>query len=259
MPDTTSQLRLDSAATLHRRGALGLLGLGGLALGACSSGAQAASCILTPRETRGPFPADGGRDQGGRLNVLEAEGIERSDIRSSFAGLSGVAAGVPLELTIDLIGAAGGCGPLAGWGLYLWQNDAAGKYSLYDLPQANYLRGLQQSGDTGSLTFRTILPGCYGGRAPHVHFEVFSSAQAAISGEPHVLASQFAFPEDVCRAVYAADERYGDSLANLGRWPAVRDFVFGDADEEMLVLQTIALDGDPRTGLTGRARVNVNG
>ena len=257
MAEPRSQVARDREALLDRRAALGLIGLGGAALASCGGGAQAAACIATPRETRGPFAADGGSDAGGRLNVLEAEGIVRSDIRSSFGGMHGTAEGVPLDLTITLLGVAGGCNTMAGWAIYLWQNDAAGAYSLYNLPQANYLRGLQQSGDDGTVHFRTILPGCYGGRAPHVHFEVYSSAQAAISGEPAVLASQFAFPEDRCRAVYAADARYGGSLRNLDRWNNERDFVFRDARGDVRDLQTIALDGEPASGFRGTARVAI--
>ena len=257
MAEARSQFARDRAALFGRRTALGLIGFGGAALASCGSGARAAACIASPSETRGPFAADGGRDAGGRLNVLEMDGVVRSDIRESFAGLEGTADGVPLDLEITLLGVAGGCNTMAGWALYLWQNDAAGDYSLYDLPGANHLRGLQQSGDAGTVRFRTILPGCYGGRAPHLHFEVYSSAQAAISGEPAVLASQFAFPEDACRAVYRTDARYGGSLANLDRWLNERDFVFRDASGEVLELQTIALEGDPAEGFRGTARVGL--
>jgi protocatechuate 3,4-dioxygenase beta subunit len=247
-----------SQLTLDRRAALSLLGLGGAALAGCSSGARAAACIATPAETRGPFAGDGGPDRGGRrINVLEGDEVIRSDIRRGFARMDGSAEGVPLDLTITLLGTAGGCNAMAGWGLYLWHNDAEGKYSLYDLPRTNYLRGLQQSDDTGTLRFKTILPGCYGGRAPHLHFEVYSSAQAAIAGDPAVLASQFALPEDACRAVYASDERYGDSLANLERWPTSRDFVFRDASDEELALETIALEGDATSGFRGTATVAI--
>lgn len=252
MAEPRSQLALD------RRATLGLLGLGGAALASCGSGAKAAAaCLASPSETRGPFAADGGSDASGRLNTLEADGVIRSDIRSSFAGLEGVAQGVPLDLEIELVGVAGGCNRMAGWAVYLWQNDAAGAYSLYDLPRANYLRGLQQSDDSGLVRFRTILPGCYGGRAPHIHFEVYSSAQAAISGEPTVLASQFAFPEDACRAVYAADARYGGSLRNLDRWNNDRDFVFRDGDADVRELQTVALAGGVDR-FTGTARIGIN-
>jgi len=251
MAEPRSQLALD------RRATLGLLGLGGAAL-SCGSGAKAAgACLASPAETRGPFAADGGSDAGGRLNVLESEGVIRSDIRSSFAGLEGTAEGVPLDLAITVVGVAGGCNTMAGWAVYLWQNDAAGAYSLYDLPRANYLRGLQQSDDAGMVRFRTILPGCYGGRAPHLHFEVYSSAQAAISGEPAVLASQFALPEDACRAVYASDPRYGGSLGNLDRWSTERDFVFRDGNADVRALQTIALQGGA-DGFGGTARIAIN-
>ena len=261
MTEAASQLARDLAAARSRRQALGLLGTaaGGAFLAACGSranGQASAQCLVTPTEIRGPFPADGvgGR---GNLNVLDQAGILRSDIRSNFAGLEGTAEGVPLDLEITLLGTAGGCTPLAGWAVYLWQNDARGAYSLYTLPEANYLRGLQQSGDDGTLRFRSILPGCYGGRYPHIHFEVFSSAEAAISGEPGVLVSQFAMPEAECRAVYQADGRYGDSLANLERLPIRRDFVFGDASPEVMALQTIALEGDGASGFLGKATVGL--
>jgi protocatechuate 3,4-dioxygenase beta subunit len=261
MIEAASQFARDLAASRSRRQALGLLGtaIGGTFLAACGSRANGegpAQCLATPAETAGPFPADGTQGRGG-INVLDKDGILRSDIRSSFAGLEGTAEGVPLDLEIALVGTAGGCAPLAGWAVYLWQNDARGEYSLYTLPQANYLRGLQQSGDEGTLRFRTIVPGCYGGRYPHMHFEVFSSAEAAISGEPGLLVSQFALPAAECRAVYAADERYGDSLANLERVPVTRDFVFRDASEELLALQTIALEGDGSAGFRGKATVGV--
>ena len=89
----TSQLERDLAASLDRRRVLGgmALGLGGAALGACSSraGAQAGylSCPATPTETRGPFPADGSNGRPRPINALAMAGIVRRDIRPSFAGM----------------------------------------------------------------------------------------------------------------------------------------------------------------------------
>jgi protocatechuate 3,4-dioxygenase beta subunit len=252
----TSQLARDLTAWRSRREVLVGLAAGGALLtgGSARTQTPTSKCLVTPAETLGPFPANAIRGP----NVLRQDGIVRSDIRSSFGGMTGRADGVPLDLRITLIGAAGQCTPLPQWGLYLWQNDARGEYSLYGLPSANCLRGLQPTAADGTVRFQTILPGCYGGRAPHLHFEVYSSVAAAVSGEPSLLSSQFALPQGPCRAVYADDPRYGDSLANLDRWPTARDFVFADASPDELILQTIILHGDVRTGFAGTARVAVN-
>ena len=243
----TSQLQLD------RRRMLGglALGLGGAALAACGSRAGALAggraCAATPTELKGPFPADGSNGRPRPINVLNSEAVIREDIRPSFAGLQGRAAGVPVQLELRLVDART-CRPLPHHGVYLWQNDAAGKYSLYDLPEANYLRGLQLANRAGELKFTTIMPGCYGGRYPHCHFELFSSAAPALGGEAPLLVSQFAFPEDECRAVYESDARYGDSLRNLGRQPLSRDFVFGDTGAAG---QVVTLAGSPIMGYRG--------
>jgi len=248
----TSQLELD------RRQMLGglALGLGSAVLAACGSraGAQAGNlaCAVTPTEIRGPFPADGTNGRPRPINALGMAGIVRRDIRTSFAGMQGRAEGVPLELELSVADASGGCNALAGRAVYLWQNDAEGAYSLYNLPDANYLRGLQSADAQGRLRFTAIVPGCYGGRYPHCHFEVFESAEAALSGARPLLVSQLAFPAAECRAIYRDDARYGDSLRNLERLPLGRDFVFADTDAAG---QTVAMSGDPASGYRGTARV----
>lgn len=248
----TSQFELD------RRRMLGglALSLGGAVLAACGSraGAQAgnAACAATPTEIKGPFPADGSNGRPRPINALAMDGIVRRDIRSSFAGMEGRAEGVPIELELSVADASGGCGALAGRAVYLWQNDAAGAYSLYNLPEANYLRGLQAADEQGRVRFTAIVPGCYGGRYPHCHFEVFESAEAALADEPPLLVSQLAFPEAECRAIYADDARYGESLRNLERLPLSRDFVFGDTNAAG---QTVVMTGDPARGYRGTARI----
>jgi protocatechuate 3,4-dioxygenase beta subunit len=249
----TSQFELD------RRQMLGglALGLGGAALAACGAraGAQAAAaCSATPTETRGPFPADGSNGRPRRINVLGTEAVIREDIRPSFAGMQGRADGVPLELELKLVDART-CAPLAQHGVYLWHNDATGNYSLYDLPEVNYLRGLQLANRLGVLSFSTIMPGCYGGRYPHCHFELFSSAGPAQRGEAPLLVSQLAFPDAQCRAIYRDDARYGDSLRNLDRLPLERDFVFADTGAAG---QLVAMSGDPAAGYRGTATIALN-
>jgi protocatechuate 3,4-dioxygenase beta subunit len=252
----TSQLELD------RRRMLGgiALGLGGAAMAACGgrAGAQVAgACRVTPTETRGPFPADGSNGRPQAVNVLAMDGVLRRDIRASFAGMGGRADGVLLELGLT-VARATSCAPLPGLAVYLWQNDAAGAYSLYDLPRENYLRGLQPADAEGRVRFTAIVPGCYGGRYPHCHFEVFTSVEAALRGEPPVLVSQLAFPDTECRAIYVNDPRYGESLANLERQPLGRDFVFRDLDRDSTTSQLLRLEGDPGQGYRALATVGVD-
>ncbi len=251
----TSQFARD----LDRRHLLAGLaaGLGGGMLAACQErGALAATlaCAVTPEEIRGPFPADGvgGRDRA--INVLASEGVLRSDIRASFAGMSGTASGVPLNIELALVDAAGACAPLANRAIYLWQCDARGDYSLYNRRDTNWLRGLQPSDGEGRVRFESIVPGCYGGRAPHLHLEVFASPESALGGKPALLVSQLGLPQEPCAAVYADRATYGESAANLERWPATRDWAFRGEERAMLVME---MSGSPAAGYVARANVGL--
>ena len=68
-----------------------------------------ATCSRVPQETAGPFPGDGSNGP----TVLSSTGVVRNDIRSSFAGMSGTAAGVPLTIQLTIVSATT-CSPLAG-------------------------------------------------------------------------------------------------------------------------------------------------
>ena len=104
-------------------GALQLMGCGDSTPSSPSppsgGGGTGSTCSRIPEETAGPYPADGSNGP----TVLSATGVVRSDIRSSFAGLSGVAGGVPLTIELTLVSSST-CGPLAGRAMYLWHCDA---------------------------------------------------------------------------------------------------------------------------------------
>ncbi|PTQ72595.1 hypothetical protein [Celeribacter persicus] len=162
----------DLPKLLGRRRFLGVMG--GLGL-ASASGLPAAAleCIALPWETQGPYPADGSNSKNGQVvNVLEQEGILRTDITTSFGDYEGEVEGVPLELELTLQD-HDGCTPLEGYAIYIWHCDGEGKYSLYDHTEANWLRGLAIADAEGKVKFTTIVPGCYPSRWPHIHFEVF--------------------------------------------------------------------------------------
>jgi protocatechuate 3,4-dioxygenase beta subunit len=190
-----------------------------------SSSASAASCDPIPEETAGPFPGDGSNGP----DVLAMSGIVRKDIRSSFAGASGTAQGVPLTIRLAIQDAANGCAPLGGAAVYVWHCDRDGNYSMYSQAAAtqNYLRGVQAAGSDGVATFTSIFPACYSGRWPHVHFEVYRTLDAAKDNANRIATSQIALPEAACKAVYAT-AGYASSIATMSQVSLQSDMVFSD-------------------------------
>jgi protocatechuate 3,4-dioxygenase beta subunit len=224
----------DLPILLSRRRALVAIaaGVGAVALAACGSesgdagDATTASDSLIPEETAGPFPADGTNGP----DVLAESGVVRSDITTSFAGMRGTAEGVPTTVTLRLLDIAGGGGPLAGAALYLWHCTREATYSLYegDVVDQNFLRGVQVSDRDGKLSFDTVFPGCYAGRWPHMHFEVYESVEAAAAGTGKLRTSQLAAPQDVCEEVYGSAAGYEQSVKNLSQLSLESDGVFAD-------------------------------
>ena len=223
-----------------------------------ATSADGATCIKDPGETAGPYPGDGTNDANGQTaNVLAESGVMRTDIRSSFAGLTPVAGGVQLDIVLALVNAGGACQPLAGHAVYLRHCDAAGQYSIYDTPDRNYLRGVNVSDAGGKLRFTTVYPGCYTGRWPHIHFEVFASAEAAVSGKAAILTSQLLLPEEICTMVYIGNPSYPASLSALQGVSVLTDMVFGDNTAEQLQGQTPTFSGDITSGLLAFAQVGL--
>lgn len=200
-----------------------------------------------PDETAGPYPADGSNGP----NVLDVDGIVRSDITTSIGDLSGSADGVPTTVQLTIVDASTGSA-LPGAAVYLWHCTAEGQYSMYEIEDQNYLRGVQAADDAGRLSFQTIFPGCYAGRWPHIHFEVYESADVATAGSQAMKTTQLALAEADCQAVYA-DGRYGNSSGNLGQLSLATDNVFSDGWEEQLATST----GSPSDGYTVNLTVRV--
>jgi protocatechuate 3,4-dioxygenase beta subunit len=219
--------------------------------------ADGSPCVAFPGETAGPFAADRrGRDS--VTNVLGAEALKRSDIRASFGAMTGTAEGVAMELELVLLDVDNGCAPTPGRAVYVWHCDAAARYSLYELPAQNYLRGLQVADAGGWLRFRTILPGAYRGRFPHIHFEVFDSAARATSGSDARLTSQLALPPEVCRTVYTRSPLYPGSAGNLAETPLGSDMVFADNTPAQIAAQTLEVVGTAEGGLRAVGTIGLS-
>lgn len=247
----------DLPRMIGRRRLLTLLGGVGLAA-ATGLPAAALDAVALPWETAGPYPGDGSNAKAGQtVNVLTQEGVIREDLRPSFGTLTPVADGLQLDLELMLQDAADGA-PLEGYAIYIWHCDATGNYSLYDTPEANYLRGVGVADAAGLVRFTTIVPGCYDGRWPHIHFEVFRSIEAAVNGEASLLTAQIALPEAESAAVYANDARYANGTRNLGRISLASDMVFADNTDAQIAQQTLAMTGSPQAGYQGRVTIPVD-
>ena len=238
--------------------ALSLWAARGGAATVTGTAADGSVCVANPAETEGPFPADGTNVREGQtVNILTEEGVIREDIRTSIGGLTPVAEGVPLTMEITLVDVNRACVPLGGMAVYVWQCDAEGVYSIYGTADRNYLRGVGISDAQGRVRFTTVFPACYPGRWPHIHFEVFSSAEMAVSGKGALLTSQFALPETECRAVYDSQPLYAASRETINGVSLNRDGIFRDASEVELKAQMLVLTGDPTLGYAGTGRVGL--
>lgn len=262
------------AASLTGAGAMALVGCGGggtsptvASTGTTGStgstgssgstgGTTTTGCSVIPSETEGPYPGDGSNSSGGSIaNVLALSGVVRSDIRSSIGGASGVATGVPLQVIIELVNTNASCADLAGYAIYLWHCDALGRYSMYSsgVTGENYLRGVQATGSDGLATFQTIYPGCYAGRVPHIHFEVYRSTSTATNWNNKLRTSQLCFPTDANSAVYATSG-YGNSAANNNAISLSSDGIFSDG----YATQMAAMTGSVSAGYVARLQVGIS-
>lgn len=194
----------------------------------------AAECTtVVPEETAGPYPGDGSNGP----DILTEPDVVRSDITGSIGSFTGTAEGVPTSLSLTILDSANGCAPLEGGAVYLWHADKDGLYSMYTAPDASYLRGVQVADANGIVTFQSIWPGCYDGRWPHVHFEVYRTLEDALEASNRITTSQIALPEAECAAVYAASG-YETSVSNLTRTSLSSDNVFRDGWDQQLATAT---------------------
>ena len=136
------------------------------------------------------------------------------------------------------------CSPIAGANVEIWQCDAAGNYSQYGTQTAQtYLRGIQTTNANGEVTFVTVYPGWYQGRATHIHVEVVRNGAS-------LKVTQIAFPESVNAAVYGTGV-----YATRGTNPTsnTRDGIFADS----LNSELATVSGDPASSLTATFQVAI--
>lgn len=136
------------------------------------------NCPVSPKETAGPFP------------IKTPAQLARENIVSDRTG-------VALLMTITVTDQSENCQPLSGVLVDVWHCDKDGNYSQYgSYTGASFLRGRQTTDANGQVSFISIFPGWYRGRAPHIHVEILGANGNSL------LVSQIAFPVDVYTEVY---------------------------------------------------------
>ncbi|WP_369810991.1 dioxygenase family protein [Hymenobacter aranciens] len=145
---------------------------------------EARACTVASTETAGPFP------------TINPATLVRNNI-------VGTRTGVPFTINIIVKNVRSNCLPVAGLLVDIWHCDKDGNYSQYGgtpMQQTNYtgqdfLRGRQTTDSTGLVSFTSIFPGWYMGRATHIHVHIYTAAGQSL------LISQIAFPEGANSAV----------------------------------------------------------
>lgn len=182
-----------------RNGLFAALGLASIAPLACQkndllatgtdtgseTGSSDGSCTVSPEETAGPFPTH------------TPSSLVTSDIISDRTG-------VPLTIKLTVNNANASCAAISGAIVDIWHCDKDGNYSEYGgggMQSSNYssvhfLRGRQTTTSSGEVTFTSIFPGWYSGRAPHIHVHVYDAGGTSLK------VTQIAFPTDICNTVY---------------------------------------------------------
>lgn len=153
--------------------------------------------------------------------------------------------GLPLTLALTVVNVNSGCTPVANANVEIWQCDAVGTYSEYGSAAGQtFLRGLQTTNASGLVTFRTIYPGWYMGRATHIHLQVYLNGAI-------VKTTQVAFPETVSATVYRTGvyASHGQNTTTNSS-----DNVFSDGTDHELA----TLTGDTSSGYTATLTVGIS-
>lgn len=198
------------------------------------------TCTTTPTETEGPYPYVGGEI---------TNPLNRADVTSGQTG-------VPLTVNFLVVNVNNNCNVVTGARVDIWHCNKDGYYSGYAnqpglLGSKSYvgetwLRGYLLTDSSGLAKFTTIYPGWYGGRATHIHMEVFVNSVLK-------KVSQLTFSETISDAVHVSTLYAAHGINPIRN---ANDSVFGDSATD-LALETLALTGSVSAGYSGTFTLGV--
>ncbi len=180
---------------------------------ATGASGEGVACVLSPEMTEGPYYIDG---EAVRRDVTEGK------------------PGVPLTLDLNVADATT-CSPLPDAAVEIWHADAGGNYSGFNATADNttFLRGVQIADADGNVTFDTVYPGWYEGRATHIHLMVHVGGDVVHTG-------QLFFDEQINDAVYAGSPYAGHSGTRMTN---DQDGIYANGGAQSMLQLTQAGDG----------------
>ena len=203
-----------------------------------SDSGSSGTCSVTPSETAGPFP------------TISPSSLVKSNIVMDRTGV-----GFTINITVKNTKTS--CVALKGAIVDIWHCDKDGYYSEYggtgmqsvNYTTAHFLRGRQTTDDNGLVTFTSIFPGWYSGRATHIHVHIYNSSGTSL------LVTQIAFPEGSASAVALvnASNANGYTKGLSGYTYNASDNVFSDGFSNELAIVT----GSVAEGFVLKHTINV--
>ncbi|MFT3751258.1 MAG: intradiol ring-cleavage dioxygenase [Agriterribacter sp.] len=198
------------------------------------TGSGSDTCAVAPTETEGPFP------------TKNPSAYERNDITDGRSGYK-----LTVNITVGQVSKS--CAALAGAIVDIWHCDAEGNYSEYggtQMQSTNYasvhfLRGRQTTDSNGLVTFTSIFPGWYQGRATHIHVHIYNASGTSLK------VTQIAFPEGTGSALLAVNG-YNKGLS--GYTYNASDNIFSDDKDG---IEMSAVTGDKTNGFSLAIQLNV--
>lgn len=198
------------------------------------SGTSSDSCTVAPTETEGPFP------------TKSPASYVRSDITDGRTGYK-------MTAKITIGNTNNSCAGLSGAIVDIWHCDAQGNYSEYggsgmqstNFQSVHFLRGRQITDANGLVTFTTIFPGWYNGRATHIHVHIYDASGKSLK------VTQIAFPEGTGTALAAVN---GYAKGMSGYTYNSRDNIFSD---DTAGVQIATVTGNTTNGFELSIQLNV--